>query len=76
MFLDDLEGTMKRFHGGNDVCAISSSDATPLGDGGEATVAGVIGAIISTADGVVAPCETVARNGGMPLLSNEETDSL
>ena len=74
--LGDLEGMMKRFRGGDGVLAISSSDAaTPHGEG-EATVAEDVSAVAITSDGVVARREAGARNGGLPLLSTEETDSL
>ena len=65
---------MNQFWGGNNVCAISSSDAATLDSGNEATVAMFIGAIAVTSNDVVFPRETSTRNGGMTFLSTEETD--
>ena len=41
-----------------------------------AAVSGVISAIAVTSDGVVTPCEYVTSNGGMALISTEDTVSL
>ena len=66
--LNYLEGMIKRFWGGYDVCAISSSRSATLGGGGEEIVSGVVCATTATSDGFVAPRETSASNGGMLLL--------
>ena len=76
MLLDDLEGAIKRFRGGNNVCAISDLEEKTMENGGKSTVAGVVGAISATYDGFVAPCETGAKHGGMPLIYTEDTDSI
>ena len=70
MLLVDLEETMKQFQGGNNVCSVSSSNAATLGDGCKTTFSGVVSAITTTFDFVVAPCETGTSNGGFLSLSN------
>ena len=76
MLLDYLQGIMNRFWVVNDIRAISSSDSVTLYNRGEATISEVVSTIFATSEGVVSPHETGIRNGGMQLLSTEETGSL
>ena len=75
LLLGDLEGMMKQFWDVNYVCAIYSSDAATLYNAGETKASGGVGDISTSSGGVVDPRETSARNGGVLLLSAEDTDS-
>ena len=69
MLLDYLERTMKWFCGINNIHSVFSLDDATLYDGGGETFAGFIGSITTTYVGVVAPRETVARDGEILLIS-------
>ena len=76
MLLDYLERTMKWFCGINNIHSVFSLDDATLYDGGGETFAGFIGSITTTYVSVVAPRETVARDGEILLISADYTDSL
>ena len=71
MLLDDLEGKMNQFWGGNVVCDIYYPDTPAVDDGGKETSYGLIIAIDSNFDGVISPHETNTSNCGTMLIYTE-----